>query len=384
MNPDFLQYLYVLDSNYVRKTIIDTFSDFLWTERYCGYGEFEITIPMNIDILKECSIGDYVSIKESDKIMIIDTIKISDSIDNGASIIISGRTLESLLERRIILDDSIGTISKEGEPSPINVQTAIFIILSNNVISPSASYRQIPKFIFEESKDPVIEKLSMESFEAKGENVYDKILSICDANDLGFRVLAIDEGGFQFELYRGIDRTWDQSEVMAVVFSDSYENLINSNYLETKTNLKTAVYVEWTWESEPTDGSYSERETGNEVTEVYLEENYSGLARRETYMRDSTVHDIGPKKNKSAAINQVTDIGKEYLSDYAVTKYFDGETDPFKQFVYGVDYFLGDIVQLENKYGKTGKCRITEIVLSRDSSGANMTPTFENVEGDDI
>lgn len=393
---DFLQYMYVLDARYEVKAIIDTFSDILWTERYCGYGEFEITMPVNLEVLKYCSLNDYVSIKESDKLMIVESIGIKSDVENGDTITISGRTLESLLDRRIIIDASIGVINEDGSSNPIGVQTAIRTILNNNVVSPSNSKRIIPKFTFKASTNPAITALSMESFEAQGSNVYDKILDICKERDLGFRVVNVGEGGFEFQLYFGTDRTWDQTNVPAVIFSDSYENLSNSNYLETEQNFKSNVYVTWSWRYSHITGYQevngeeiprTESVNGNEITETYRDRDLSGLSRRETYLHDSDVYDFGSgtseTPNKTAAINQEKDKGREYLADFKTTKYFDGETNPFRQFIYGVDYMLGDIVQLENKYGKTGKCRVTEIMYSRDSSGVTMVPTFENVEGDD-
>lgn len=384
VNDTFLQYLYVLDSTYTKKAIIDTFSDFIWTERYYGYGEFEIKMPVNREVLRSVSIDDYVMIEESERLMIVETIGLTET-----EMTISGKSLESLVDRRILLDESIGTINDDGEPSTIGVQDGIKTMLTNNIISPSDSARKIPNFIFTPSSDAGITSLTMEAFEALGDSVYEKILGICKDKEIGFRVNAVDGGGYSFELYRGVDRTWDQDSVIPVIFSDSYENLTSSSYLQTETDYKSNVYMKWNWESEkkstdPETGSeVTERETGSDVTDVYLNSNRSGLKRREAFTTDSTTYDIGANKNKSAAINQVTDKGKEYLSEYKTTEYFDGVTNPFRQFIYGVDYFLGDIVQLENRYGKTGKCRITEIAMARSSSGASMAPTFETMEGDD-
>lgn len=383
VGENYFRYLYVTDSEYSIKLIVDTFSDFLWVERYCGHGEFEITMPINQRVLENCFVGDYVTIRESDVVMIVETISITSDAVNGDTMTISGRSLESILDRRIILDDSIGTINEDGSSNPIGVQTAIQTILNNNVINSADSNRRIQGFSFKVSADTAITNLTMESFEPGDEFVYDKILSICQEKDLGFRVNAVGKGNFQFELYFGVDRTWDQSAVPAVIFSDSYENLANSNYLQTMTDHKNVVYVRWNWTSETETEEGTERDSGVETTETYRDKNYSGLSRRETFTVDNETHDIGPNKNKTAAINQAKDIGKEYLSKYKTTEYFEGETEPYRQFVYGVDYFLGDIVQLANSYGKTGKCRITELMRSRDSSGVTMIPTFKKIEGDD-
>ena len=44
---------------------------------------------------------------------------------------------------------------------------------------------------------------------------------------------------------------------------------------------------------------------------------------------------------------------------------------------------MGDNVQLEDAYGHQGKAYISEFIISHDSSGINMYPTFITLqEGD--
>lgn len=372
------RYLYILDSTYTSKLIIDTFTDFLWVERYYGYGEFEITVPIDINIIQNCRINDYVSIKESDTVMIVETIGVHTDPENGDTMTISGRSLESLLERRVLLDALIGSKDSAGNLQDISVQVAIKTITNNNIISPSDQKRKISNFIFTDSEDSAVVGLTMTSFEERGANVYDKIVDICRNNEIGFKVSASEIGGFDFKLYAGIDRSWDQDIIPPVVFSDSYENLSNSDYLQSEINYKSTVYVEWSYEIE----GYKKKDM---LTEVYRSPERIGLARRESYTKNENTSELTSEENVSSYIKGVVNSGTEYLANYKVTKMFEGETNPYRQFVYGVDYMLGDIVQLENKYGYSGKCRITEIIRSRDASGYNMTPTFELIEdeGDD-
>lgn len=354
VNDGFLEYLYVLDSTYTKKMIIDQFIDFLWTERYRGYGEFELTVPVRKDIVQNCRLNDYIAIKESDVFMIVETIGVHTDVERGDTLVISGRSLESILDRRIIW----GVFKETPYNKQVNLQQAIKKMIDENVISPSDNERAIPNFSFKESDDERIISITKEAIESDHGNIYDEIDALCEDQELGFRVNAKGAGGFEFELYFGTDRTWDQNAVPPVVFSESYENLRNSNYLQSEKEYRSTLCI-----------------GGENVgdSEVWRKEKRVGLARRELYTSDTSV------TTKEALVEKA----KEILADYKVTKLFEGETVPNRQFAYGVDYFLGDVVQLENKYGQKGKCRVTEVVKSRNASGPSLIPTFEAIEEDE-
>ena len=48
-------------------------------------------------------------------------------------------------------------------------------------------------------------------------------------------------------------------------------------------------------------------------------------------------------------------------------------------FKYGIDFFMGDIVQFANEYGHESKVRVIEMVRSEDEDGCSAYPTFETV-----
>ena len=55
-------------------------------------------------------------------------------------------------------------------------------------------------------------------------------------------------------------------------------------------------------------------------------------------------------------------------------------------FLYGQDFFIGDMVQLEDAYGNSGKSIVSEIVFSVDEEGEKIYPTFivpENEGGEE-
>ena len=70
--------------------------------------------------------------------------------------------------------------------------------------------------------------------------------------------------------------------------------------------------------------------------------------------------------------------GEEELSENLVDETFEGEVDYDGTFKYGRDFNIGDIVAISNEYGIDGTSRVTEVVLSHDTSGITVIPTFSS------
>ena len=71
--------------------------------------------------------------------------------------------------------------------------------------------------------------------------------------------------------------------------------------------------------------------------------------------------------------------GEVELKKKVVEKTFDGEGNPSSSntFVYGVDYFLGDLVTVIDRYGNSVDSRIVEFIQTCDDSGFKSYPTFK-------
>ena len=54
--------------------------------------------------------------------------------------------------------------------------------------------------------------------------------------------------------------------------------------------------------------------------------------------------------------------------------------DSTRQYIVDEDFFLGDIVQIENEYGIQAQPRIIEIIESEDENGISVIPTFTTWE----
>ena len=72
--------------------------------------------------------------------------------------------------------------------------------------------------------------------------------------------------------------------------------------------------------------------------------------------------------------------GYEKLAEYGAVTSFEGTVEPNTTFVYKQDYFLGDIVTVENEFGISVGARITEIVEVQDDNGYSVEPKFEYIQ----
>lgn len=353
--------LLVLDTEFKSSATLDIFESLIWTDRYFECGDFEIYTPAESEIMKMLPKGYYLYLKESEHVMIVEDVEIETDVEQGAHLKITGRSLESILDRRVIWGQTV----LSG-----NLQDGIKKLLNENAISPSDGNRKIPNLIFRDSYDPNILDLSLEA-QYYGDNLYDTIVDICKNTGIGFKI-TLEGTTMVFSLYCGLDHSYNQTVHPYVVFSPGFDNLINSNYIESTRTLKNVTLVAG-------EGEGSDRKT----TMVFIGNSAaSGMDRREIFTDASGISQTTEDGTLSDAdyINQLAQKGNEELSDNTETVSFEGEVDIESTYTYDEDYFLGDVVQVENEFGNNARCRITEFVRSQDKTGNEFYPTFETTE----
>lgn len=385
----------ILNREFQTQCIVDAFESFIWTDRYNEPGDFELYFPADSKIAPFAVENYYIWQKHSDRLMIIEEINITTNGEEGAHMTLTGRSLECLLERRVV---AYRTIING------NLQNGIERLLNENVISPSDPERKIPNFRFIRNNDPRVTALTCD-LNLLGEYLLDVIEDLCQVNDLGFQITYNeDEGTIDFMLYYGEDRSYDQEKNPWVVFSPGFDNLLSSNYLMTHKNLRTAAVI----------GGDANYERGQEVVDVDGKPELTGIDRREMYVDGSDIELPNPTVNEEsirerlekrgkteaeiqAAIDaamadavmqttteyrkQLEQKGREELSKTYVVEAFEGEIEASRQYVFGKDFFIGDIVQVRDSYGKEAHSRITEVVRSHDLTGETMVPTFTTLIG---
>ena len=349
--------LFVLNADFESIAVIDTYESMIWTDRYNAYGDFEIYFAMDESLLEYIKEDYYLWLKDSEHSMIIEDIKIDADTEEGNRLIVTGRSLESILERRIIWGQRIFSG---------NLQNAIQTMLNENIISPSVADRKIANFVFVPSTDSKITSLTIDN-QYTGDDLYTVIKGLCEENNIGFKIVLTDDNQFAFSLYAGADRSYDQTENPYVVFSPNFENIINSNYFSSKAGYRNVTLVAGEGEG-----------TSRKTTVVG---SASGLDRRELFTdaRDISSDTEDGTLSDAEYIAQLRTKGLKNLADHMITTAFEGEVEVTRLFKYGEDFFIGDIVQIANEYGNENSAYISELIISNSDEGLSIYPTFKTI-----
>lgn len=353
----------MLNSSFEEIYILDVFKSLIWTDRYWDTGDFEIVVAPTPEILSMLDDTAYLSLAESPHHMIMEDFNIHSDIEDGNQLLITGRSLESFLDRRIVWD----AMAMSG-----NLQTEINRMFLDNLMSPTDTNRQIGGFVFLTSSDTAITSLTIDS-QFHGETLLKVLKEVCKANGIGFKLLRnLATGYWNFSLYAGVDRSYDQTTNAYVAFTSNLQNLLNADYIESSRSLKTACLVA---------GSAG---VGNIKTTstVYApgSSGLSGLARKELYF-EANISRNTPDGELSEAeyVLALEGRGKEELAKYIYLKSFDGEIDT-TMYNYGDEFGMGDILQIADDYGHETDSRVIEMTYSQDEAGSSVYPTFETIE----
>ena len=362
----------VLNTSFEVIKVIDDYETLIWAERYSECGDFELYLPITNDVFSYIKNGNYLYLNESDRMMIIESIQLDTDAEAEPLLFVSGRSLESILDRRIVW----GQFAVLGQFGAVIQQ-----LLTTHITNPAIAERKINNFIVSNpsSEDYSLVNKDKIDLQCTGDNIYDIVSSYCTAYGIGFRILReFERNRFKFQLYVGKDRSYEQNVNPYVIFSPDFDNLLSSKYIESKKNLKTAALVAGEGEGGARKKVEVERNPDNPETD---------LDRRELFVDARDISSTGSKSDGSTytiddtTYNKLlTTRGNEKLLEFSEDQTFDCSVEPDASYKLNSDYFLGDIVQIVNEYGLSARARVTEVIRSVSNSKVGVYPTFTKIE----
>jgi len=367
------------DRNYRPENLIDEFESAIWTERYFGDGDFTLTVPVDTEGFQYLTKGTLLQIDDSDVPMILETRDIKDGILKA-----TGIELTKWTNNRIIRTTSDHSV-KEWVLTGRTPGQAISDIVTNFLMS--SPYLNgtinigIPTFQVVLMPLPGLMLGDQYLAGAAGNYsvpfgpVYDAVRAIAEPVDIGLRIRLYayeDYFMFNFDFYKGDDRTSDQTILPTIRFSPDMETFSDITDLESIADHKNWVYAfagttdmqalgptaGWAWSYAPPEQDFNLR-----VAMTYADN------------LDPAV--VTTVANLNAILQQKANEG---LVAFKAAKLVDGEIIQTGQINYGTDYFLGDVVEVEGNTGIRQNARITEWIRSKDASGERAYPGLTMID----
>lgn len=336
----------VLDKDFNKIALVEDAS-VIWTTRYYDVGDFEIYVGAIEEKIKLFQIGNYVMRTDDDQVGIVEDINITYDEEGTEYLTVTGRFAESLLERRIVWQQTqlAGT-----------AENGLRNLVNTNIINPSISKRKIPIIALGSVKG-YTDRLDAQY---TGDNILEVNKNVAINTHTGFRFI-FTGSSFEYELYKGVDRSYNQTANTFVVFSDEYDNLLSSEYEHKTSTMKNVALVAG-------EGEGTARKT-------IIVGDQEGINRYEIFVDARNLSTNNGEISLTEYNKALQEKGEESL--VTITQAFTGEVDLTQNYIYKKDFFIGDIVSIENKkWGIFINSRIIEIIESEDESGYKITPTF--------
>ena len=354
--------VYVLSNvGFKRIGVVDDYEYLIWNDKFCDCGDFELSIPYESNNAGLFQIDRYITIDYSDRTMIIDTINLK-NVDGKYHIVAKGRSLESILERRVFFEKFETTMV---------LNKFVNEILTKTFISPDNEARKVSNLYYQSVAEYNKDEYKVTA-DFSGENVLTAIKTLAGMFNLGFSVTLINRS-FRVSLEVPTDRTLGSSK-KPIIFSPNMDSLFNSNFVDTTDGKYNIAYCGG-------GENWVNREyvTLHAPYTTYFNHGTRGLTRREMYISGEITKEECDG-NQTLYHDILRSYGMNKFKEYYTTTAFEGEIDNTVRYEYGIDYKIGDIVTVDDGMGNSAKARIVEYIISDNEEGLVKYPTFEMVE----
>jgi Siphovirus ReqiPepy6 Gp37-like protein len=391
--------LYTLSPTFLPKDPIDEYVSAIWTERYSSAGEVQLVVPATLDLVDKLTPGTFLALRGTKEVMRLHT----QSIEERLMTVVGSTLVEFLNERIVWFKNPAYSPSEEGSPKIVdytldvpNAKTPgefIAHVVDKMVITPVP----IPGTDFDTEANldwpfEAIEHLELGPIDTSGEAkrltiptgpLYNGIEHLAKEAGLGISLYldsaTIDTGYvLKFTTYKGKDRSTGGTDPLVRLLPDM-DTLSDVKEIRSNAGYKNVVYV---WYKGELSTHYAEptlpKPEGFDRHVMVTDAEGEPVGRKVTYTHFSpnlgswTQIVVGP--GEIAAFREQN--AKDALANHNYIRAIDGQTSPAGEYKYGVDYGLGDIIELAGITGLIVKARVTEYIRTQDKNGEREYPTI--------
>lgn len=430
--------IYVLNRDLEQIGLIDNYTSLIWATRYLDEGDCELYVEATTQTLELLRKNYFLARHDDDMVCRIETVELITDVENGNYLIVKGYDVKKLLSQRIVWNQTaidgnvemyIRQIVNQSLSNPTLVDRAIKdstgrknFILNNakgfkEVTTQQVTYDQVSSKTKELCKvygwgyRVYVENTNFMFDLYKGTDRTDNVIFspefenliatkyIEDSSNLAnvAFVGGEGEGSKRSKSISGYGVGIDRNEIFVdakdISKNMTWEDLIlmyptkeqgGQGYIyETTAGLPT--YRMGSVDIQIVDSNQlielkKAYPTGKEIIK-------NGVSYYQIYeVSIAELETLTPKNYDSVILRDVIynvyllNRGYEKLAEYGTEISFEGSVEPNTTFKYKEDYFLGDLVTVENEYGISVDARIVEIIEIYDENGTSVEPKFEYLE----
>jgi Siphovirus ReqiPepy6 Gp37-like protein len=417
--------LITLSPTFQPDLLVESYESLIWTERYGDSGDFEIVSSDIQNLINLLPRETCISIRESTVPMIVENHKIMKPKNDVPKVSITGRSFETVLERRASVRNPMGTPRTAWMIAAASESNAAFMAM-RYVLGDVAQYKGGPQVLPAVtpaiSPNDAISEITLTLPADFAISAWSASIMYAQADLVGvgttiyqatalannFNKPPASNPTFWTVLFTGQSGTWGPaSRMIEISPSNLYGtiiDLISANHHGFKAvrpqpgNSKVAIEiyngadltqtVVFDARFDQIDGStyllseqgstnvayvYGNETTGSEGVLKTAAPEPTGLKRRVLLVDCSSDTTVVSSDNRKSR-------GLIELYKYNATALVDGEVSEQVAEGFNRDYFLGDILKLVADYGLTRNVRVAEFIRTSDATGERAYPAFEAVD----
>jgi len=376
--------IFTVNRDYKTAELVQEFESVIWTERYYGDSEVELTVPMRRETLEKLPLGILIGSSKSDELMVLE----EGSIEEG-SMKYTGIAVLPWLNNRFVRYSMLhrdkstpsGVMSNVGAPlwnliwygasdsSPsLTLDDGTFGIpfgYGHRMMIPGLGLRSIDAV-------PNLPESEWFTFTIEFEPLYDAVRKLAEAYQVGVKIdwqpdLTPILG---FRAYKGVDRTSQQADNPVVRFSPGLDSLTDIKEFHSKRNFKNLAFTY------NTNAPLNYTTPGIAFTEEASESSGFDLRVAQVFIDDIEDRPF----DYNVIVEFLNGDARKHLGQNRYVRVVDGQVIPGPQLVYGRDYGLGDLVEEQGNTGAVSVGRVTEFIRAQDANGYREFPTISEID----
>ena len=336
----------------------------MWTERYREPGEFEIVAPVSSGLIKFLPLGTIISHTNTLEAMIVENMNIKDDGESDPIVSITGRSLEVILEDRIVGSNLVQASNLVGEYILTGDWTwyQAAKLINEHIQTPTDSADRLPNFFAGHS---VPGSSVVEARTIGKTTVHAATMELLEVDNLGIKVIRRNPFGdvyysdkTVFHIHKGTDRT------ATVIFSWKVGDLETAEYLWSNRTYKNSVMV-----------------VGRYVNVKVHTAGYSGYTRSMGIVDaddiDGHLDTVPTGTTLTAIVAKMQTRGRAALLAQNKINLIRADIAEISNYHYRRDYNIGDIVTVDGNFGEIAPMRVVEFVEIQDENEERGHPTLE-------